>query len=196
LEKEHEKELSEKLSKYREDLQTASRERVENVRQKNLENFKIQRDQFRHELTQNMVESLKKKYSLYQNELSELTHDSYISKIKNDIKRIKENAERHHEKIEKEKSKQAIEKTRLKELELKDIDVRKLQEEKEHNISEQKRIEAENRERELQIKEKQQADDHVARMKEIELKYMQSKQTEKEQPKFNRFLAGILSMLF
>src|SRR5699024_3521208 len=163
LEKEHEKELSEKLSKYREDLQTASRERVENVRQKNLENFKIQRDQFRHELTQNMVESLKKKYSLYQNELSELTHDSYISKIKNDIKRIKENAERHHEKIEKEKSKQAIEKTRLKELELKDIDVRKLQEEKEHNISEQKRIEAENRERELQIKEKQQADDHVAR---------------------------------
>ncbi|OFL47379.1 hypothetical protein HMPREF2767_02945 [Nosocomiicoccus sp. HMSC067E10] len=194
LEKEHEKELSEKLSKYREDLQTASRERVENVRQKNLDKFYIQRDQYRHDLMQNMAESLKNKYSLYQNELSELTHDSYISKIKNDIKKIKENAERHHEKIEKEKSRQAIEKTRLKELELKDIDVRKLQEEKEHNISEQKRIEAENRERELQIKEKQQADDHVARMKELELKYIQPKKA--EQPKFNRFLAGILSMLF
>lgn len=194
--KEQEKDLSEKLANYTEALKSSSRERVENAHQELLEKYYFERDQYRHDLTRNMLESLKNKYNLYQKELSELTHDSYISKIKNDIKKIKENAERHHEKIEKEKSRQSIEKTRLKELELKDIDVRKLQEEKEHNISEQKRIEAENRERELQIKEKQQADDHVARMKELELKYMQSKQTEKEQPKFNRFLAGILSMLF
>src|SRR5699024_4812085 len=194
--KEQEKDLSEKLANYTEALKSSSRERVENAHQELLEKYYFERDQYRHDLTRNMLESLKNKYNLYQNELSELTHDSYINKIKNDIKKIKENVERHHEKIEKEKSRQSIEKTRLKELELKDIDVRKLQEEKEHNISEQKRIEAENRERELQIKEKQQADDHVARMKELELKYMQSKQTETEQPKFNRFLAGIFSMVF
>ena len=193
LEKEHEKQLSEQLSRYKEELKAISREKLKLNHQEKLDKYYMNRDSYRSALTQNMIESLKKKYDLYQTELSALTHDSYLSQIKDDIQKIKSNAEAHQEKIEKERTRQAIENTHFKELELKDIDVRKLREEKEHNISERKRIEAENRERELKIKEKQQEDDHLARMKELELKYMKPKKEDTEEPKFNRFLIGVLS---
>lgn len=167
--KELEKDMNDKLYQYNNNLRDVARSRSEKDKEKLFRDYETQKNTFISNSTIEIIEILERAYAKYKK--ADLTHESkqFNDTLKEDLERIKQKAIEDNKVLEREKSIQAEALLKQKQLDLKNSDLIKLEREAQLEKDRRKAAEKETQLTTLRLKEKQLADAHTARMRELDI---------------------------